>query len=89
MKWLSTGDFARLIEDHFPATAQSIREMCEEGVIPSSLAKRAPKRDGLGHWKIAVKGIRFILEKILELEPDEIREVQAKAPINFNRERAA
>lgn len=88
MKWMSTADFAQLIEDHFPATAKTVRELCEEGEIPPRFAKKGIGKER-GHWKIAVKGIRFILESVLSLEPEEISEVQAKSPVNFSRSRAA
>lgn len=82
-KWLSTSDFASMVEDHFPATPTIIRELCESGEIPAIYAKRIPGRER-GHWRIAVKGIRHILIEILKLEPQEVAEVKAKAPINFN-----
>lgn len=82
-KWLSTSELAQLIEDHSPVNAQDLREYCEAGTIPPKLAKRKPGRER-GHWFLHIKGIRFLLEKVLDLDAEEIAEVQAKAPINFN-----
>lgn len=84
IKWLKTSELAALIEDHFELNTQQIREMCESGIIPPRFAKRPPGKER-GHWKIAVKGLRFILEKVLELEPEEVAEVAKKAPVNFRR----
>jgi hypothetical protein len=88
---MSTSDFAQLIEDHFPATAKMVREWCEDGTIPKRFAKRPPLPPGANsdnmqrHWRIAVRGVRHILETILEMEPDEVAEVLAKKPkLNFS-----
>ena len=82
-KWFATSELAQLIEDHSPVNAQDLREYCEDGTIPSKLAKRKPGRER-GHWFFSLKGVRFLLEKVLELDAEEIAEVQAKASINFN-----
>lgn len=87
MKWLSTKEFARLIEDHFPANEQTVREWCEGGDIPAEIAKRNPAKKK-AQWFIKVAGIRWILETFLQMSDKEIQGVQEKAPVNFNRKSA-
>lgn len=90
-KWITPRDLVDLVEDVFPATESSIREFCEEGTIPPRFAKRSKMRlapdgtfEATGHWRIATRGLRWILLTVLQLAPDELQEVQAKAPrLNF------
>jgi hypothetical protein len=81
-KWMSTSDLARLIEDVFPASQTTVREYCEDGRIPPKFAKRPGGRDR-GHWKIAWRGLGYILKTVFELDEDDIAEVRRKAPANF------
>jgi hypothetical protein len=78
LKWLSTRDFSRLLEDHYPASEVKVREWCEEGLIPPEYAKRSISPKERGRWRIAAKGLTLILGQILGLSPSEIAEVQGK-----------
>ncbi len=83
MAWISTADFAQLIDPNFPADAATVRGWCEEGLIPSRYAKRRPGRER-AKWFIATAGIMAILKDVLQLEHDEICEVQLRSRLNFN-----
>lgn len=81
-KWLTTREFARLIEDYYPASAQKIRELCESGQIPPRYAKRPPGRIR-SQWRISVRGLRWILSEVFDLSPGEVQEVAENSPLNF------
>ena len=83
MLWLSPREFAKLVEEHFPATDSKIRELCESGDIPSTLAKR-DRRKKRGPWSIKVKGIFWILKNVLDLPDSEILELKAKSTVTIN-----
>ncbi len=87
-KWVSTSQLASMVEDYYPATPAEIREYCEEGTIPSKFAKRRKDRER-GHWKIAVRGIRWILQQVFSLDDEEIAEVESKTTVNFKRSKVA
>ncbi len=87
-KWVTISQLASMVEDYYPATPVEIREYCEEGTIPSKFAKRRKDRER-GHWKIAARGIRWILEQVFSLDAEEIAEVESKSTVNFKRSKAA
>lgn len=75
MQWLSTSDFVRLLQNHYPATAVKVREWCEAGHIPPEFVKRSITPTGRGRWYIASRGMPMILAKVLNLSPGEINEI--------------
>jgi len=81
--WISIRDFTLLVGQHYPVSAVSVREWCEEGLIPKKFAKRRPG-DTNKKWYISTLGVKYILENIMELDYEEVCEVQAKSPVNFN-----
>lgn len=85
MKWMSTGDLARLIEDHFPADEAKVRELCEEGAFGRYAKRLTRKAEGgeikaCGHWRIAERALLWILRDVFQLDEQEIAEVRAKEP---------
>lgn len=78
MQWLTTSDFVLLLKEHYPISKSKVREWCEEGLIPPEFAKRSISSKERGHWRISSKGLLQILDKILQLSPQEIDEIQSK-----------
>ena len=74
--FVSTREFASVLDDHFPATEARIRDLCEAGDIPPETAKRDPAKKR-GHWHIRVKTIPVFLEHTLKLNPDEVKMIMA------------
>ena len=83
MFWYSPKDIAKLTCEHFPVTDRKIREWCEAGDIPPTIAKR-DKTKAQAPWAIKVTGLVWIMKTLMELTDTEIQEVKAKANLNFN-----
>ncbi len=74
--FVSTREFASVLNDYFPATEAKVRDWCEAGDILPNTAKRDPgKTKKRAHWHIKVQTIHFFLEKTLELLPEEVEEI--------------
>ncbi len=78
LKWLTTKEFARLLDDVYPASEVKVREWCEAGIISPDYAKRSISPQERGRWRIATKGLQKILSEVFELSDSEIQEVRSK-----------